>query len=88
MNSLWPIHPALNSVKIRHVLESKLLFCGRSCVVFSEGIEPFPLDSGKISETCEIGGLGAHKRKPLDEHSLVLVWSVNRLGRRFLKSNR
>ena len=32
---------------------------GRSRAVFSEGADPSPLDPEKVSEACEIGGLGS-----------------------------
>jgi hypothetical protein len=45
--------------EIRRVL-AKALFgrCGRSSVVFTEGVDLGPLDRGRAPEACEIGGLG------------------------------
>ena len=32
--------------------------CGRSPVVFTEGVDSGPMDRGSAPEACEIGGLG------------------------------
>ena len=37
---------------------SPLRRCGRSSVVFTEGVDSGPLDRGNAPEACEIGGLG------------------------------
>lgn len=37
---------------------SPLRRCGRSTVVFTEGVDSGPMDWGSASEACEIGGLG------------------------------
>jgi hypothetical protein len=41
---------------------SPLSRCGRSPVVFTEGSDLGPMDRGRGSEACEIGGLGTRAR--------------------------
>ena len=57
-DSLWPIWFAVSQSEIRRVLAALFGGCGRSTVVFTEGVDSGPLDRGSAPEACEIGGLG------------------------------
>jgi hypothetical protein len=58
----WPTQSAMSHLEIRRVLAALLLRCGRSPVVFTEGVDSGPLDRGSAPEACEIGGLGTLSR--------------------------
>ena len=61
-DSLWPIWFAVSQSEIRRVLAALFGGCGRSTVVFTEGVDSGPLDRGSAPEACEIGGLGTLAR--------------------------
>ena len=53
-----PTQSATNQLEIRRVPAALLARCGRSPVVSPEEADLGPMDRGKASGACEIGGLG------------------------------